>query len=79
MKYSIKLVHRVAPSEKDVCHCNTLEPGDFSDSRKLAAALRRKGLLQSGVRLRSVRVEGNKTVCFPDRGIWHSLTITEET
>jgi len=75
-RYSVRYVHKIAPSEKDVSEF-TLPDGAPSDRNTLAKALRKAGALQSGERLREFRVEGDKTLAFPDRGIWHCLVLTE--
>lgn len=73
---SIRYVHKISPRDTDVCECNTIADSAFADRRTLAAALRARGILVSGTRLREMRVEADRVVCFPDRGVWHSLVIT---
>lgn len=76
--YTIRFVHKISPQWADV-ETFELPDGTFSDSRTLQAdALRDAGAMSPGERLRGFRVEGDKTVCFPDRGIWHALVITPE-
>lgn len=73
--YSVRYIHKISSRAYDVATvaigCNA-----FSDRKTLAKALRDAGILCAGERLREVRVEGDRVICFPDRGIWHSLTLT---
>lgn len=74
--YAVRFVHRIAPRSDDVVWPVRLPDNAFSDRTELARALRSAGVLQSGARLREFRTEGDQVVAFPDRGIWHSLIIT---
>lgn len=76
MELSIRYVHKIAPRDSDVRSCNTIDADSFSGTGSLARALRARGLLAPGTRLRSVRREADRVIVFPDRGIWHSLVIT---
>jgi hypothetical protein len=76
MKYDVRFVHKISPSAKDVSEPIEVSGGAFSDSKTLAAALRKAKVLGAGERLRAFRVEGDRVVAFPDRGIWHSIVLT---
>lgn len=79
-KYTVRFVHKISnaggytPGD-DV----ELEGGVFSDSKKLAKALRDKRVLLSGARVRNFQVEGSKVVVFPTLpGIttyWHAVVL----
>lgn len=72
--YEVRLVHKISPRDSDR-KTVSLPESAFSDKNRLAAALRDAGIMGRGERLRSFRVEGDKVVAFPDRGIWHSFII----
>ena len=77
MRYHVRFVHKIAPSEADR-HPAPIEvpDGAFSDRKTLAAALRRAGVLYRGAALGSFRVEGERVVAFPNRaGHWHSIIL----
>lgn len=74
--YQTRYIHKISPRDTDVGPEITLNEGDFADSCRLARALREHKILESGRRLGSFRVEGNKVVCFPAGGIWHSIILT---
>lgn len=76
--YSVRYTHKISPSDKDVGPGVQLSPNDFSDSKRLARALRERGILCSGQRLLSFRVEGDKVLCFPAKSIWHAIVLTHE-
>jgi hypothetical protein len=75
--YRVQFIHKIAPRDTDVESAD-IPDGAFSDSRTLARALRDAGMLVKGSRVRGFRAEGNRVIVFPDRGIWHSLTLTHE-
>lgn len=75
--YRIRYIHKISPNACDVVNAQ-IPDNAFSHSRTLAKALRDNGVLTSGTRFRSMRVEGEETLIFPDRGIWHCLVITLE-
>jgi hypothetical protein len=72
-------VHKISPSAKDTMDVR-ISPTAFSNKNTLAKALRKAGVLTSGVRLRSFRVEGDKVVAFPTGrfNVWHSVIMTCE-
>lgn len=72
---TIRYVHRVAPRDTDVRTCNTISDSAFADNRTLASALRARGLMERGARIREMRASGSMVTCFPDRGVWHYFTI----
>lgn len=84
--YSVRYVHAISPSMKDVGGDVTLAAGAFSNSKTLAKALREVGILYSGGRIKNFRVEGDKVVVFPGRhstggpgnlmSNWHSIILT---
>lgn len=79
--YTVTFVHPIAGQCPDATiRCNTLPDAAFSDRRKLAAALRARGILCRGQRIREMRVEGDKTIVFPTHvaGGWHSIALTCE-
>ena len=47
------------------------------DRKALSAILRDHGLISRGDRLGTVRLEGDKLVCFPQASIWHSIIIEQ--
>ena len=73
--FTVRYVHRIAPKASDVGSDIDIQDSALSDSRSLAGALRKAGVLEGGARLRSFRVEGDKVLCFPDRGIWHCIAL----
>lgn len=77
-KCSVRYVHKISPSAKDVHPDVTLPSGAFSNRNTLAKALRRAGVLTSGVRVGNFRVEGDKVIAFPMGrfNIWHSVILT---
>jgi len=79
-KCSVRYVHKISPSAKDVHPDVTLPSGAFSNRNTLAKALRRAGVLTSGARIRSFRVEGDKVIAFPTvpgmTTYWHSVILT---
>ena len=77
--YSVRYIHKIRPSEKDVGPDVYLGSNDFLDRKTLAAALRERRILCSGERLNDYRiVEPGKIVAFPASGIWHSIVLTEK-
>jgi hypothetical protein len=79
--YTVTFVHPIAGSCPDATiKCNTIPDGAFSNRQTLGKALRDRGIMFSGQAVRNFRVEGNKTVVFPDRapGGWYSITLTAE-
>lgn len=76
--WTARYIHRVSPRETDRFRDGQrfqLPEGAFKTRLTLARALRELGVLQAGERLRSFRCESSKVVAFPDRGIWHSVTL----
>jgi len=82
MRYKTRYTHAIHPSPRDVGPDVDLGKSDLSSSRALAAALRRAGVLTSGARVKSFRIDrGGKIVLFPGstpsgRSIWWSVTLT---
>jgi hypothetical protein len=80
IRYSVRYVHKVAPSEKDVGPDVVVPAGAFADSRKLGQALRTLGVLLPGARVRSFRTDGDKVVVFPVlpglSTYWHAVVLT---
>jgi hypothetical protein len=81
--FSVRYVHKISPSEKDVGPAVSLSPGAFSNSKTLGKALREAGVLLPGGRVRNFQVEGDKVVVFPVvprlTTYWHSIVLTSET
>jgi hypothetical protein len=77
---SVRYVHKISPSAKDVGPDVEIPQNAFSNRNTLAKALRNAGVLTSGIRLRSFRVEGDKVVAFPMGrfNTWHSVILTCE-
>jgi hypothetical protein len=76
MRYDVRFVHKISPRDSDVSGPIEVGGGAFSDRKTLAATLRKAKVLGAGERLRTFRVEGDRVVAFPDRGIWHSIVLT---
>lgn len=87
--YSVRYVHKVAPSEKDVGPDVTLDVDRLgrvaafvvADRRQLGADLRRLGVLLPGARIREWRREATgRIVVFPAlpglSTYWHSVILT---
>jgi len=74
--HMVRFVHMVSSRDADVAGPVLIPGGAFSNKTTLAKALRYIGALQPGARLRSFRVEGDKVIAFPDRGIWHAIVLT---
>lgn len=77
---SVRYVHKISPSAKDVHPDVEINADAFSNSKTLAKALRKAGVLGTGARIRNFRVEGDKVVVFPTMpGLttyWHSVILT---
>lgn len=76
--YSVRYVHKISPKASDVHADVELSGNAFADRKALGAALRKAGVLSSGVQVESFRVEGEKTVVFPRGCIWHSVILTHQ-
>jgi hypothetical protein len=76
MKYDVRFVHKISPRASDVSGPIEVSGAAFSDRKVLAASLRKAKVLGAGERLRTFRVEGDRIIAFPDRGIWHSIVLT---
>lgn len=79
--YAVRYVHKIKPLDTDVGPDMTLTGSDASDSKTLGAALRKAGVLISGGRVRSFRVEpDSKIVVFPScpglTTYWHAIILT---
>lgn len=75
MKYLVRYVHKIAPSDRDISAAEISE-GSWSNRNTLAKALRDARILPSGGRLASFRVEGERVIAFPVASIWHSIILT---
>jgi hypothetical protein len=76
MRYLTRYVHKISPKETDVGEAVDLAPADLTDRKKLAAALRRVGLLSAGEQIRDFRIEKEgRIVVFPKASIWHSIIL----
>jgi hypothetical protein len=76
--YSVRYIHKISASAKDVAGPVAIPDGAFSNRNTLAKALRDAGILAKGSRLASFRVSGSEVVAFPTSGIWHSVILTAE-
>jgi hypothetical protein len=86
MKYSVRYVHKIAPSPKDVGHNIEMLGQDLADRVRdrdltgLAAILRNMEVMISGCRIREARVEDGKIIVFPVcpglSTYWHSIILT---
>lgn len=76
MKYAVRFVHKISPSDADVAEPVELSDGSFADRTKLGASLRKAKVLSTGERLHSFRVERDRVVAFPAGTIWHSIVLT---
>jgi hypothetical protein len=78
--YSVRLVHKISPSDKDVFGPVHLDARDLDNKVAMGAALRRlvPSALGPGQAVRSFRREaGGKIVAFPSkRSIWWSIVLT---
>ena len=78
-KYTVRYVHKIATSTKDVGPDVEIANGAFSDSKSLGKALRAAGVLASGSRVENFRVEGDKTIIFPwlpgSTTYWHAVVL----
>lgn len=89
MKFMVKFVHKISPSDKDVTGPVEIPNEAFKDKKSLGAALRKipskidypgqSRILMSGESVRSFRQEGdNKIVVFPQSSsVWHAIVLTE--
>jgi hypothetical protein len=79
---SVRYVHKIAPSAKDVGPEVSLPDGCFSDKRALAKALRDAGVMANGARISTFRVEGDRILVFPvlpgSTTYWHAIVLTDE-
>lgn len=79
-RYSVRYVHAISPSDRDVGPEVRLTDADAVDRKSLAAALRARGTMLPGARIRSYRVEDGKVVVFPSMPgmttYWHSIVLT---
>ena len=76
-KYSVRYVHKIAPSDKDTGPDIELPDTAFAGPRELAKALRDARVLYRGASITSMRVEGDKTLAFPSNvGHWHCIVLT---
>ena len=73
MRYETRYVHKISPSEKDIGKPIDLSPTDLESKTKLAAALRRAGIIDGAVD--SFRIEKDRVVVFPKGSIWHSILL----
>lgn len=80
--YSVRYIHKISPSDKDVGPDVELPGSAFADRNKLGAALRKARVLMQGGRVTSFRVEGNKVVVFPSvpglTTYWHAIVLTHQ-
>lgn len=84
--YSVRYVHAISPSTKDVGGDIILPAGAFSNKNTLAKALRNRAVLLIGGKIRDFRVEGDKVIVFPGKNStggpgslssnWHSIILT---
>jgi hypothetical protein len=79
--YSVRYVHKIAPRDTDVGDDVTLTDADLVDNKTIGAALRERGTLLAGVRVREWRIEPDgKIVVFPVypglTTYWHSVILT---
>ena len=76
-EYMARYVHKISPRDSDVEGPFSIPGSAFSNRNTLAKAMRVAGILSSGERLRSFRVEADRIVTFPQNSIWHSIVLTE--
>ncbi len=79
MKYSVRYIHKIAPRATDVGPDVEINNNAFSNRNALGKALRTVGVMTSGGRVTSFRVEGPKVVIFPSMpGLttyWHAIVL----
>lgn len=72
----VKFIHKISPRDTDVFSGIEIPDNAWADKKTLAKAMRNKGLLVTGQRLRSFRVEGNRVITFPQRSsCWHCIIL----
>jgi hypothetical protein len=76
--YRVRYIHKISPRATDVKENVPLPASTFSDSKSMGRELRKAGVLTTGTRVRSFRVEGDKVVVFPAPSIWHAVIIEDE-
>lgn len=78
--FMARYVHKVSPSDKDVRGPFCINDNAFSNRNTLGAALRKAGVIHSGARVTTFRVEGEKVIVFPimpgQTTYWHSIVLT---
>lgn len=78
--YTVRYVHKIAPSKDDRGPNVALHALDFADKRELGAALRRQGALARGARIVSMRLEKDGTaLLYPSlpgsTTYWHCIVL----
>lgn len=81
MKFKTRYVHQIAPRDTDVGPDVEIGHDDLTSMTKLAAKLRRARVLDSGARIREMRVDNQgRIVVFPSMPgmttYWHSVILT---
>jgi hypothetical protein len=76
-QYNAHYVHKISPRPIPYDSDGPVEIRDkaFSNKNTLAKALRDADILGPGERLHSFRVEGERILVFPMRGIWHAIVL----
>ena len=78
-RYSVRYVHKIAPSDKDTGPSVELADGAFAGSRELGKALRTAGVLMPGARVATFRSEADRVLVFPIKpGLttyWHCVVL----
>jgi len=78
-RYSVRYVHKIAPSDKDKGPDVDLPGGAFAGSRELGKALRAAGVLLKGARVATFRSEADRVLVFPIApGLttyWHCIVL----
>lgn len=80
--FTVRYVHKISPRADDIFPIGKtprpieLSSKDLENKNTLAAALRRMGVLSSGVRLRGIRHDSGKIIAFPSASVWWSLILS---
>lgn len=80
MRYAVRYVHKVSPNAADTRDDVEIRDGAFSNRKTLGKALRDAGVMMSGCRVDTFRVEDNRVVVFPIcpglSTYWHAIVLT---
>lgn len=79
-RYSVRYVHKVAPSDKDTGPDAFIPDNAMADRKTLGKALRAAGVMLAGASVVTFRVEGDRVLVFPRcpglTTYWHCIVLT---